>query len=214
GDGWGGNEAYTFLYDRTLGYGYNPNMPRQQITVSQNFDIPFGRGRHWGSNANRIVDLALGGWNISGITSWYSGLPFRPTIDNYGSNTKPYTGPTDRPDMGSGSPYPSTQNRNQWLLGLGSGAYTLPASNTFGNYPINTLIGPQFIDQDVSLMKQFSITERFKFTLRADARNIFNHTNLNTPNSDIQSGSVGQITSLAFGGANMRLLQYSGTINW
>jgi hypothetical protein len=189
-------------------------MPHQQLILAQNFDIPFGRGRKWGSHANRFVDAVLGGWNISGITSWYSGLPFMPTIDNYGANTQPYTGPNNRPDKGSGSPYPSTQNRQQWLLGLSSGAYALPASNTFGNYPIDTLIGPQFIQQDMSLMKQFSITERLKFTLRADARNVFNHTNLSNPNADIQSGNVGQITGLAYGGGNMRLLQYSGTINW
>jgi hypothetical protein len=90
----------------------------------------------------------------------------------------------------------------------------LPAPGTFGNYPINTLYGPRFFQQDLSLMKQFSISERLKFTLRADARNAFNHTNLGTPNSDVQSSTVGQITGLAFGGGNMRLLQYSGTINW
>jgi hypothetical protein len=113
-----------------------------------------------------------------------------------------------------GSPYPSNPTRNDWILPLSSGAYTLPAAGTFGNYPINTLIGPHFVDQDVTLEKTFSFTERFKFTLRTDARNVFNHTNLGTPNNSVQSSSVGQITSLAFGGANMRLLQYSGTISW
>jgi hypothetical protein len=214
GDGWGGNESYTFLYDRSLGYGYNPYMPHQQITVAQNWDIPFGRGRHWGANTNRVVDFVLGGWNLSGITSYYSGLPFMPSLENYGPNIQPYTGPNNRPNVGSGSPYPTTQNRNQWILGLSSGAYAFPASNTFGNYPIDTLIGPHFIEQDLTLMKQFSITERLKFTLRGDARNVFNHTNLSNPNSDIQSATVGQITGLAYGGGNMRLLQYSGTINW
>lgn len=214
GDGWGGNEGYTFLYDRPLGYGINPNMPHNQITIAQVYDLPFGKGRHWGSNANKFVDFVLGGWNLSGITTYYSGLPFMPSIENYGSGTQPYTGPSNRPDVGSGSPYASGPNRNQWIVGLASGAYALPASNTFGNYPIDTLIGPHFIDQDVSLMKQFSITERLKFTLRTDGRNVFNHTNLANPNADIQSGSVGQITGLAYGGANMRLLQYSGTISW
>jgi hypothetical protein len=214
GDGYGGNEAYTFLYDRPLGYGNNPNMPHNQIVLAQNYDIPFGHGRKFGANTNKLVDFVLGGWNISGITTYYSGMPFMPTIENYGTATKPYTGPNNRPDMGTGSPYSTTQNRNQWIVGLGS-AYTLPASNTFGNYPINTLIGPQFINQDLSLMKQFALTERFKFSLRADSTNTFNHTNLGLPNADIQSGSVGQITGTAQGGNyNMRQLQFSGTINW
>jgi hypothetical protein len=219
GDGWGGNESYTFLYDRPLGYGNNPNIPHQQITLAQTFNLPFGRGRKWGSNVNHFVDFALGGWNLSGVTSIYSGIPFRPTIENYGPNTKPYTGPNDRPDLGSGSPYATNPSRASWIVGCPGGActggpYLWPASNAFGNYPINTLYGPWFFDQDLSLMKVFSITERLKFTLRADARNAFNHTNLGTPNSDVMSASVGQITGLAFGGGNMRLMQYSGTISW
>ncbi len=213
GDGWGGNEAYTFLYDRPLGYGNDPLQPHNQVVLAQNYDIPFGRGRKYGANVNKFVDAVFGGWNISGITTYYSGLPFMPTIENYGTGVQPYTGPNNRPNVGTGSPYTSTQNRNQWIVGLSSGAYTLPASNTFGNYPINTLIGPKFINQDTSLMKNFTITERLKFQLRVDSTNTFNHANLGGPNADIQSGSVGQITGIA-GNYNMRQLQYSGTVNF
>ncbi len=216
GDGWGGNEAYTFLYDRPLGYGNNALMPHNQVVLAQNYDIPFGRGRKWGANANRFVDALLGGWNISGITTFYSGLPFMPTIDNYGTGIQPYTGPNNRPNVGTGSPYAPNPNRNQWILPLGStGAYALPASNTFGNYPINTLIGPHFINQDASLSKQFALTERFKFQLRVDSTNFLNHANLGQPNADVQSGSAGQITSLAqSGNYQMRRLQFSGSINF
>jgi hypothetical protein len=215
GDGYGGNEAYTFLYNRPLGYGNNPFMPHQQIVLAQNYDIPFGKGRKYGANMNRVVDAVAGGWNISGITTFYSGIPFMPTIDNYGGGVQPYTGPNNRPNVGSGSPYPGTQNRNQWILPLGSGAYVLPASNTFGNYPINTLIGPLFINQDLSLSKSFAITERIRFTLRGDATNVFNHTNLGSPNADIQSSNVGQVTSTAFGGAyQMRRIQFTGNITF
>ncbi len=65
-------------------------------------------------------------------------------------------------------------------------------------------------------MKQFSITERMKFTLRLDSTNALNHTNLASPNNDITSGSVGQITNIAFNGNGytMRRLQYSGTFRW
>lgn len=218
------DEPYTFLYDRSQDYGNNPLMPHNQIVIAQNYDIPFGRGRKFGSNANRFVDAVLGGWNISGITTWYSGLPFMPTIDNYGPNIKPYTGLNNVPNVGTGQIYPSTQNRNLWFNGCptvagavncSTGAYLWPASNTFGNYPINTLIGPQFINQDFSIMKQFAFTERLKFTLRMDSTNVFNHTNLGTPNADVQSASAGQITGTAQGGNyNMRQLQFSGTVAW
>jgi hypothetical protein len=63
------------------------------------------------------------------------------------------------------------------------------------------------------LAKSFRITERFSFQLRTDAKNVFNHTNLGTPNSDVQSANVGQITGIAAGGV-MRQLQFSGTIRF
>jgi hypothetical protein len=218
GDGWGGNEGYTFLYDRALGYGNNPLMPHNQLTFSQSFNVPFGRGRRFGAHSNFLVDAVLGGWTLSNITSFYSGFPFMPTIDNYGPNVKPYTGPNNRPDVGSGQVYASNQNRNQWIVGCPggnctTGPYLYPASNAFGNWPVNNLYGPHFINVDGALMKTFSVTERFKFTLRVDATNALNHANLGAPNADVQSSTVGQITSLA-SNYNMRQLQFSGNIAW
>ncbi|MFZ0594805.1 MAG: TonB-dependent receptor [Bryobacteraceae bacterium] len=221
GDGYGSDQAYTFLYDRALGYGNADNIPHQQWVFAQNYDIPFGRGRKFGANTNRAVDAALGGWTVSGITTYYSGIPFNPTIGTYPAGyVQPNAGPNDRPDIGSASPYAGAQgNRNQWYVGgLGtssSSAFYLPTQGTFGNYPINQLYGPHFINQDLSLMKTFTVTERFKFTLRGDATNGFNHTNLGTPNNNITSAVAGQITTTAFGGGyTMRRLQFSGTLNW
>ena len=96
--------------------------------------------------------------------------------------------------------------------GIGT-AFLDPAAQTFGNYPINTLIGPQFIQLDVSVAKSFNITERVSFRLRTDAANVFNHTNLGLPNSDIDASNAGQITGLAAAGS-MRRLQFSGTISF
>jgi Carboxypeptidase regulatory-like domain len=218
GDGGGGASApqrdYTFLYDRKLGYVNNSDFPLQQWVMAGNYDIPFGRGRKYGANSNRLVDGVLGGWNLSGIFTYYTGLPFFPTIDSYPG--KPYTGPANIPDKGTGSPYAPNQNRAQWILPLSSGAYVLPAPNTFGNYPINKLYGPRFVNLDASVMKQFAITERFKFTLRMDVTDSLNHTNLGLPNTDVQSSNVGQITNIAFSnnGGSMRRVQYSGVLSW
>jgi hypothetical protein len=92
-----------------------------------------------------------------------------------------------------------------------------PAASAFGNYPIDTLIGPQFINFDFMARKEFHITERILFGLRMDSRNFLNHTNLGGPNSDVQSVNAGQITGIAFGGNNgvgMRTLQISANIKF
>jgi len=185
------------------------------LTLAQTYDIPYGRGRKYGASLSKGADLALGGWTLSGITTYYSGFGFSPTLENYGSQGgQPNQGPNNRPNIGSGDPYAGAQgNRNQWFVGGIGGAFLIPAANTFGNYPINTLFGPHFIQQDLTIAKTFRLSERLGFTLRTDARNAFNHTNLGSPNGDVQSPSAGQITGLA-GGAFMRSLQFSGTLKF
>ena len=223
GDGWGYDSNYYFLYGpRAMGQGNTNTLPQQQWTIAQTYDIPFGHGRKYGASTNKAVDAALGGWTLSGVMTYYSGFPFEPTLENYGAQGgQPNVGPNNRPDLGAGNPYAGTTgNRICWFgcapgslgnVGNLSAAFLIPAPNTFGNYPINTLYGPIFIQQDLSIMKTFHFTERIGFTLRTDFRNVFNHTNLGLPNSDIQSPSVGQITGIA-GGAFMRSLQFSGTL--
>jgi hypothetical protein len=63
-----GNNAYDsnydFLYDRAAGSGNSGFFPNRQVTLAQNYDVPFGKGRRWGSNMNRVADAALGGWEV------------------------------------------------------------------------------------------------------------------------------------------------------
>jgi hypothetical protein len=210
---WDSDNAYTFFYDRPLGRGNEDFIPHNQLTLAQGFDVPFGRGRKWGSNANRFVDAILGGWNLSGVTTFYSGRPFTVRI---GSPNVPVpdVGPNDRPDRGSGDPYDGAKkDRSQWFVGGLGSAFLDTAPNTFGNYGYNNLYGPIFINQDISVAKAFSITERFRFTIRGDAFNVFNHTNLGDPNTNITDTNAGQITSLA-PNYQMRRLQFSGRIDF
>jgi hypothetical protein len=215
GPGWAYDSNYYFIYDRAAGYGNGGVLPRQQITLAQNYDIPVGKGRKYMSSMNKVADAVIGGWNISGITTFYSGFPFSPAFaNNYAG--KPNAGPNNRPDQGSGFTYDNT--RAQWFTGCPdgnctSGAFLYPAANTFGTYPINTLFGPRFIQQDLSMSKTFKITEKLGFALRADASNVLNHTNLGLPNSNVDQSSAGQISGIA-AGATMRRMQFSGTLRF
>lgn len=202
-------DDYTFLYNRPLGRGRQNAIPDHGLTIAQNFNIPFGRGRTYGSNINKWVDAFVGGWNISGITTFYSGLPFTPNLQNVSG--RPDVGPGNRPSIGSGDPYAGNQSRSGWLnVGPGgtiSNAFAVPAANTFGNYGFNTLRGPIFINQDVNLAKSFHVTEKLRWEIRAEAYNIFNHTNLGLPNSNVNGSNAGVIQAIAFG-SNMRRMQF------
>jgi hypothetical protein len=210
GPGWDPYDSnYYFIYDRSAGYGYSNTLPDNQITLAQNYDIPVGKGRKYMGSMNKVADGLIGGWNLSGVTTWYSGFPFSPTLANSYSG-QPGTGPKNRPETGTTITYDNT--RAQWFS---ASTIAYAPANTFGNYPINTLYGPHFIQQDVSLAKTFKLTEKLGFTIRTDATNIFNHTNLGLPNTNIDQSNAGQITGIAAGaGGYMRRLQFSGTIRF
>jgi len=167
---------------------------------------------------NRALDAVVGGWDLSGVTSFYSGLPFTPNFSAYPSTypgttvpvVRPYTGPNNRADVGSGDPYAQNQSRDAWI---NPAAFAIPANGTFGNYPFNSLRGPIFVNQDANVSKNFKVTEKMTWQIRAEAYNLFNHTNLglfgnngtDTTANINNGGSIGQISL----GSTMRRLQFA-----
>lgn len=208
-------DGYTFLYNRPLGRGNRDNLQRSIFSATVNAEIPFGKGRRFGNNMNRVFDALLGGWAANGITYYTSGRPFTPNIGDFPSGTvRPNAGPGGRPDEGDVSPYEGALGgREQYFKGGLGSAFLLPANNTFGNYPIRSLFGPRFINQDLSIFKSFRITESARFQLRAEAFNVFNHTNLGQPNDNVTNPEAGRITSLG-NGAEMRRLQFGARIDF
>jgi hypothetical protein len=213
-----GGDSYTILYDRQLGYGEKDFIPRHQVIAAQNFEVPWGKGRKYGSQMNRVADALLGGWNLNAVTTFYSGRPFTPNIGNFPAGAiRPDVGPGGRPDKGTGNAYASNPSRDGWLnVGPGgslSNAFAVPANNVFGNYVPNSLRGPIFINQDLGLAKKFHVTERASAELRAEGFNVFNHTNLGDPDSNVTGSNAGKINSLA-PNYEMRRLQFALRLNF
>jgi hypothetical protein len=175
--------------------------------------VPIGRGRALGNDWGTVANALAGGWQLNGVTTIYGGLPFNPGFDAPAGAIRPNVGPAGRPDRGEGSPYAENKGRNGWLAtGLG-GPFLLPANNTFGNFGRNQLRGPRLFQQDLSIFKRFVPREGTDFQVRAEAFNVFNHTNLGMPNSNVTSPEAGRITGLAASGGEsalgvMRRLQF------
>ncbi len=211
----GDQDGFAFLYNRPLGYGRQDFATVQQFVWAPQYELPFGRGRMFGKNANRAVDLVLGGWNISGVMTMYSGRPSTPGANISGN--RPNAGPGGRPNVGTQDIYSGAKgDRTQWYVGCSYAAFNSgscaqfgkPADNTFGNYPINTVYGPGFYNQDLALAKSFKATERYRFTLRGEAFNVWNHTNLGDPNWNVTDANAGQINGLA-PNYQMRRMQFA-----
>lgn len=120
-------------------------------------------------------------------------------IGTYASSAlRPNAGPSGRPDVGTADPFAGAKGgRDQFFVGGLGGAFLAPANNTFGNFARNSLFGPQFINQDLSIAKTFAVKEHYKFSVRGETFNTFNHSNLGDPNSDVTSPDAGKITGIA-----------------
>jgi hypothetical protein len=217
GDGIGGNESYTMLYDKPLGYGNESYIQHQEVTVIQDFALPIGKGKLIGGNSGNVEDALIGGWRLNGVTTFLSGEPYTVSIGAYPSGYAAQNVSIAYPNVGTASPYAgAAHNRTQWFQGCSTAAlanstcaaFQLPAANTFGNFGFDDLYGPLYINQDLAAMKSVLVAEKYKVTLRADAFNAFNHTDLGLPDSTITDATAGKITSIA-AAANMRRLQFA-----
>jgi len=157
------------------------------------YDLPFGRGKMFGKNANRVVNGVIGGWEVSPIVSFHTGWP----MPVYSAQDE--SGTFGRGARADCNGVPSIVNTfipavgRQWFNNTGQ--FTNPAVGTFGNCSpqLGDLRSPHYSDVDLSLHKDFPITERFRLQFRSDFVNAFNHVQLNAPNMGL-GATMGQIT--------------------
>jgi hypothetical protein len=102
-------------------------------------------------------------------------------------------GGTQRPNrIGSGA-IPSDQRTiDRWF---DTTAFTAPTQYTFGNSGTGILEGPGLFNVNLSLVRQFLLTERLRLNLRGEAFNSFNRANFSNPSASVGSSSAGQISA-------------------
>jgi hypothetical protein len=194
--------SFTWAKDMDDGDGIESGQPQNiydlhaewaPATISQNFvfhadtlwELPFGRGKKFGTNWARPVDEILGGWHLNTIWTAQSGIPL-----NFQFNGN------ERPDA-TGRLY-VIGNTNQFFdtnvlvnpPQLATSVYVRP-----GNVGRNPIFGPGQFTVDVGLFKDFALTERIKLQFRAQAYNIANHPQFSPPDTNILDSNFGRITS-------------------
>jgi hypothetical protein len=160
---------------------------RHRFTFANVWDFPLGRGRRWGSDMNRGLDTAIGGWQFNNIVVWQTGPVFNVTCNG------------GRVDL-IGDPNPTQAQKDQGLE-LNRAAFRCPVTPIFPGVPNSPHIGtlgrnvfrgrPQFY-WDASLFKNFpitSISEAFNVQFRFSAYNVLNRVNRSAPNGDINNAS-------------------------
>ncbi|GAB4404659.1 MAG: hypothetical protein OHK0021_17010 [Bryobacter sp.] len=195
--------------------GYTGYDQRWNNTSTVVYELPFGKGRKYMSNANWLAQGVLGGWRINVINTANAGLPYNITY----SPTAPFQvaaggAPNYRPNIVGDAVLPynlrTAGNRLQFLnpclsqadtrfsycANIGAGVVEpTDRRQPFGNAFRNGVRGPMFLQTDFGLHKEFPITERSNFQFRFEAFNLFNRTNFAGVDVNRTSGNFGRITS-------------------
>ena len=165
---------------------------RHIFSGSYIWDLPFFKNPG-------MTNKLLGGWEFSGLASLQSGTPFSPILSGSGGSFTDNAGVGNglatsgsRPDIigdpRSGVVQPPPQEGLGPLL-FNPAAFALPRGLTFGDAGRNILSNPHRINFDMSLFKRFVIREGMAFEFRAEAYNIFNHTQFGAIAGDSGSGA-------------------------
>jgi hypothetical protein len=181
-------DTITNFYNLAQDYGPSDYSRKHMLSFAASYALPVGNGKAFLTNPNPFVNTILGGWNIGGIFTADSGLPFSAMAGGDVANTG---GGPQRGERIANSPGSAPKTRQQWL---NPQEFTVPSPYTFGNERRNDLIGPGYLNVDFNARKDFKI-ERFTTQFKAEFFNLFNRTQLGLPNNNVQSSSFGSITS-------------------
>lgn len=176
---------------------------RHSASINAVYDLPFG------SHRDSLAGWAIRDWQVSGIEALESGLPFTPQLSYNPSND----GDTRNPVRPSINP----NFTGKLILGgpseyFNPNAFLQPLPGTYGTAGRNILTGTHLFETDLSLARKFTLSERINLQFRAEAFNLFNHTNFNTPNPVVftaasggPSPTAGVITSTATSSRQVQL---------
>ncbi|MFI5094353.1 MAG: carboxypeptidase regulatory-like domain-containing protein [Candidatus Acidiferrales bacterium] len=168
--------GFTDSYNLPLSRASSNFDQRQSLAVSYVYQIPY-KGSGWSK-------VALGDWQVSGITVVQTGTPFSITNDSGFSDSAGLgngNGTASRPDL-VGNPFMSSQNvpGERGPLYYNPAAFAVPTGLTYGNVGRNTLRYPGRTNFNFGLFKRFPIKEKGLIEFRWENFNLFNHTQYNS----------------------------------
>jgi hypothetical protein len=224
GDTWGMNAGRPMdYYNLSLDKSVSAFDRTHWIKVGASVDLPYGRGRTFGSDVNRAVDFALGGWTLQYIGNYSNGEPMgfgatQVAVGNFQTQRPVIVNPDGKPltlnwdsksfDMSRVSTagtaahkyFDTSLIRNTGRYERGNAAYRYSQLRT-----------PWFMSDDFSLQKNFKPMEAMRIQFRAEFLNLFNRHRFSGINTDAASPLFGQVTGVS---NDRRQIQFGIRADW
>ncbi len=220
-----GQDIISFLCIR-CDYSFSDNDITHDFKFNWVWELPVGRGRHFGSGMNPWLDQVIGGWTVAGFFSAATDFPYNIAV-NGRDRTAPASTGGIRPSFASGSgeddvkDIGSVQRRGNGVFYFDpaefDGRLTRTLIGNLGNVPRNLFRGPGWLNTDLVLMKTFDLSkigESWRLDFRAEFFNAFNRANFANPSLnadrgpyvDLSGGDAGRIIETL---GNPRLIQFA-----
>jgi hypothetical protein len=168
------------------------------LAISFGAELPFGRGKAVGTNASRLVNAFIGGWQAQSIINYRSGLPFTPTVSRDIANIGVAN---QRPNRtGNGALDDPTIDR--WF---DKSAFVEPAAFTYGDSARGILRGDHLWNVDASIFRRFALPRSSSLEFRIEAFNLLNSVYFAQPNTNIDIAAGGRVTATS---NNARQIQF------
>jgi hypothetical protein len=170
------NAPQEYLYQE---FWLGSNNARHRLTLAGTYELPFGKGKKFGSSMHPVLNGMFGGWQLSGIYTYRSGEFIRmPAAEIVGDLFIDNPGPAMWFNADAVRPLPAFS----------------PRLNEF-QYP--GLTGPIFWNTDATVSKNFSFKERYKLEFRFEAYNLSNSLMWANPNTTVGNALLGRSTTQA-----------------
>jgi hypothetical protein len=170
-----GNDYFFFqnTYNPMADYGRCPNDVASLFSGYVTYDLPFGRGRQFGSSMNKVANAVAGGWQINAIMGFHTGFAFTAQAPDKSGTISAFPRANCIAAPSDGSHQLVTVNGTKGIQWVNPASVAPPASG-FGNCGVGSFRGPGLRDIDLSVGKSFPITERQSLEFRAEAINFTN----------------------------------------
>ncbi|HTQ56869.1 MAG TPA: TonB-dependent receptor [Bryobacteraceae bacterium] len=193
GQAWPGPTYWQNLYDARSEWGPCFYDQQQDLTSYALYELPYGKGRQYGKGINPVLNAVAGDWNVSAILTFHSGFPMTPYTWTDTSGTGLGNVFSTRADCLAPTHILNTPYSGGGVQWFDPNSFAEPAAGTFGSCGNGVVRGPGLGDLDISLQKDFPITESKRVQFRGDFIDLTNSPIFNSPGLTV-GGGLGVIT--------------------
>ena len=202
------------MNNRRLNYAPSDFDRKHVFQSNATYELPFGKGKRFGSNLNSALAKVIGGWELSGFVQVYTGRPF--TVYS-GSNT--FSSVLQSPancnacPASMGDVFEDDKTGFKWYFNDADRArFSATGAGQLGNTGRNYFRGDSWLGLDMALLKRTKLTERFNLELRADSTNVANHASFDFPTATFTSSTFGRIRNTVL--SSSRKIQLGMKLNF